>query len=1032
MRPAGKKNILATTAILALATFGAAPALAQDKPVHDPQANQDQPASGSIEAVGPTHSEAGEAIVVTGSRIRRSSTDTVAPVVAVDSQSLTDRGFVSASQALNQVTANIPSLALSPANGASSGPGQQFPNLFGLGPGRTLTLVNGRRFVTTSTGLGDPEVDTNVIPTGLIDRIEVVEAGGAVVYGSDAIAGVVNYVLRKNFEGIELDGQSGISTYGDYPVYSLRATAGHNFAGGRGNVAVDVEWSKNPMLEFRDRPRSNLSRITQTNPADTGPNDGIPSVQEILDARFYSFNTNGVIFTIPAPVPLPPCGNQLCFARLNGQPLQFGQNGSVVAYDSGTFIGVPFARGGQGFRFADLSNLRAGVERLSANFLGRFEFSPAVKLFSEFLYSRVKGTERPQIVSNTVLNNAASGAGPITFTRTNPFLTADAIATLSAARPSFQAGAPLFLSKVWTDLLESNLQTTTTETWRGLVGLEGDFKVGNRDFYWSVSGSYAQVNGKARAWGVINSRYNNAISAVRNSAGTIVCAINADASTTNDDPACAPINPFGEGNVSQAARDYVNTRLGQDFHNKQTDPLATLGGSLLTLPGGDVGFSLAYEHRDERASFIPLPANQQGLTGTGAVTLPQSGRYNTNEFSAETRIPLVGGSFTLPLVQSLEATGAFRHVQNSIAGKEDLYSVGGRWQVIRDLALRASWSRNFRAPTLTQLVAPNSTALSAIAQDPCDADRINTGSNPAQRRASCLALFTANPGYGVLADGSNTGASAAARLATFQDPAENFNRALVTAGGNPNLQNETSKTFTYGIVIQPRFLPGLTFVADRVQVDLRNGLSAFTTQDFAAACFDNTNPPADVCNAFTRLAQPNGTDPGGTIITGRTTTFNAGVVRFRGEVYNLNYIVPLESLFGGSPGRLELGLEATHTALLTTSVTGTTFNRTDNTVAQPDWVVRFDARYQRGPARFTYQIIYLDKVKANGTATIENNPNPIVAANWTHNASVQYEVGRLTLRAGVSNIFNTPPSYPTVNYGDILGRQYYAGARVRF
>jgi hypothetical protein len=238
---------------------------------------------------------------------------------------------------------------------------------------------------------------------------------------------------------------------------------------------------------------------------------------------------------------------------------------------------------------------------------------------------------------------------------------------------------------------------------------------------------------------------------------------------------------------------------------------------------------------------------------------------------------------------------------------------------------------------------------------------------------------------------------------------------------------------TFGIVIPPRFIPGLTIVADRIEVDLEDGLSAFTTADFAAACYDNADPPPETCSAFTRSATVNAAgEPGGTIITGRTTTFNAGVVRFRGEVYNVNYNFALADLFGGNNlGRLELAVEATHTSLLTTSVTGTTFNRTDNTVANPDWVVRFDARYQNGPARFTYQVVYLDDVKFNGTATIENQPIPVVEANWTHNASMQYDFGGLILRAGVTNIFDTPPSYPAISYGDILGRQFYVGARVR-
>jgi outer membrane receptor for ferrienterochelin and colicin len=168
-------RMLASTVLGGLALMGAGAAFAQT----------------SAEAAKPN--EVGE-VVITGSRIKRSETATDAPVTVVDAQAITDRGFVQAGQALNELTANMPQFALAPGNGAAAGTGQQFPNLFGLGPGRTLTLVNGRRFVTSSSGLsvstsviGERAVDTNVIPTGLISRVDVVQAGGAAVYGSDAI-----------------------------------------------------------------------------------------------------------------------------------------------------------------------------------------------------------------------------------------------------------------------------------------------------------------------------------------------------------------------------------------------------------------------------------------------------------------------------------------------------------------------------------------------------------------------------------------------------------------------------------------------------------------------------------------------------------------------------------------------------------------------------------------------------------------------------------------------------------------------------
>src|SRR5690606_7704876 len=423
----------------------------------------------------------------------------------------------------------------------------------------------------------------------------------------------------------------------------------------------------------------------------------------------------------------------------------------------------------------------------------------------------------------------------------------------------------------------------------------------------------------------------------------IVCAINADADASNDDPACAPINPFGDGNISDAAREYINIRSGSDYDNRQVDLLATFGGDLLDLPAGPLSFVAAWERRDERADFEPLAANRQGLIGTGSPVIPQSGRYHTNELSLELLVPLLG-SDTLPLVDSLELTTAYRYVDNSLAGTENLWSAGLQWDVNDALTLRVSRSKNFRAPTLEQLLEPQVTALGSIGRDPCDADRISSGPNPEVRYANCLAEFEANPGYGVLPDGSNAGASAAERLATFQDPAENFQQALITTGGNPDLRNEISNTLTYGFVWEPEFVPGLTLIVDRVEVDLTDGLSPYETLHFAAACYDNVTPPEGVCEAFTRIAQPDEARslPGGSIVTGTTTTFNAGVVKFRGEVYYLNYGFELASLFGNLGGEIELGLEATHTSLLTSSVTGDTFTRTDNTTEQPDWVTRLD------------------------------------------------------------------------------------------
>ncbi|MEW5686989.1 MAG: TonB-dependent receptor [Pseudomonadota bacterium] len=986
-------RLLASTIVGGLALLAAMPASAQDS------------------------QELGE-VVITGSRIKRAETTTEAPVAVIDAAAIEARGFVQAGQALNEMTANMPQFAIAGGSGSAAGSGQQFPNLFGLGAGRTLTLVNGRRFVTTSAGAGagvgagERVVDTNVIPTGLIQRIDIAQAGGAAVYGSDAIAGVVNYILKEDFEGLELDAQYGISSRDDYPQSSLRATAGRNFLDDRANIAVNLEWSKTRPLYDYDRPRSNLARVGISNPRNTSATDGIPSTTENFNTRFATFNANGVLFN-----PGPPFPSSIYRAPGTTTPLQFNSAGTaLVPYDIGALLNPtvpPFTSGGDGNPYQELAALFSGVERWTGTVLGHYDITDRIKLSGEVMYARVE-TRDPygNQASNTVLNNAASGAGAISVARNNPYLSPAVTAILGPA------GAPLTLSKWWSDLLPTREQTYQTDTFRALVSLDGDFDVGERNFYWSVSFSHAEADGKSRGYGVYTQRFNNAVNAVRNSAGAIVCGINADASTANDDPACAPLNPFGVGNVTQEARLYTTTQIGQDYLNTQDDFLATFGGDLFALPAGTVKFSAAYEHREEKAKFVPLTSMQRGLVGNQSPTLASGGAYNTEELSGEILVPVLGGDFSLPFARAVELTGAYRFVDNSIAGKEDVWSVGGRWEVVEGFTVRASRSRNFRAPNLDQLFAPQRTALSNTGNDPCDADRIAGGPNPAIRLANCRALFAANPGYGP--------------LATFQNQSENFSRANVTSGGNPDLRNEISKTWSYGFVFQPTFIPGLSIVADRVEVDLKDGLSQFTPASFMATCYDSPTPDPDICATFTRDAQ-------GNTLTARQTTFNAGRITFRGEVYNINYSFPIGRYFDDRElGELELNVEATRIEKYEVSVTGVDILRIDNTSSttdygpSPDLSVKFDARYRLGPVRLTYTMNFLSSVKQVANANIENTPTPDIKENIRHNVAASYDFKNYTFRAGVTNLTDEEPSYPTRTYGDILGRRYFVGVKARF
>ena len=945
-----------------------------------------------------------DTIVVTGSRLRRDVTDTPDPVVTIDREVLDERGFISVADALNEITSLDPQLNLSNGGGGPSGSGQQFPSLFGLGPGRTLTLINGRRGTTTTSGLGDAQVDANTIPRGLIDRIEIVQAGGAAVYGSDAIGGVVNYILRDDYEGAQLDVQTGDSTRGDFENRTVRLTVGKNFGNGRGNIAANVEWSETPSLEFDDRPLGRKSITTSTpNRNDTGPNDGIPARLLIENSYLWPFNRNGVIWQIPNPT------------RPDFMLGQFGPNG-VIPYNPGNILGIPFADGGEGRRLSELTGMRTAVERGNATVLGHYDLSDDIRLSAALTYAKNEGVFRPQGVLRSVLGGSGP-SGTIVFFRNNPFLDEGTVNDLAALYPPFGAGAPMFLSKdFYEDLLPTPNFTSTTDLYRGNVSLEGSFASANRDWDWSLSASAGRVETKERGFAANNGNFARALAAV-NVNGSIVCAINADADSSNDDPSCQPFNPFGFNASSQAARDYVVAEVGQDVLNKQRNYLGTLGTSLLALPAGDVQVVGAFEYRSEKADFDPLPANQLGLVGTGTRTPAQSGEYHTSEGSLEILVPIFGRDYQLPFVRALDFNGAFRSVDNSLVGTEQVWSTGLRWQVSDALMLRATRSRNFRAPTLTQLLQPTAVAQTQSGLDPCDIRNINSGPNPAIRRANCEAEWAANPQYGDLGEWINQ--------------AQNFSLAEITSGGNPNLDLELSDTWTFGLIFRPEFVPGLTLAVDRIQIDIDNGLSAFTNTQFMEACYDNPERPAAFCNAFTRLPQAEGTTAAGTVVSGRTTTVNAGAIEFRGETYYLDYDFS-EQLFPADLGQLNLSIEATRVGKLLTSVTGTVFTKVDGTVAQPDLTAKLRLRYSKGPLALSYQAYHLSDAIRSPGATIENDPAPFQASNTTHAIAGQYDFGSFLVRAGIDNLTDKGPSYPVFSYGDILGRRYFLGVSVNF
>jgi outer membrane receptor protein involved in Fe transport len=948
-------------------------------------------------------------VVVTGSRIGQAANAIqAAPTTVIEGAELDMRGFNQAGQMLNLVTSNAPEVPVSQAEGYPAGSGQTYPDLFGIGDSRTLTLIDGRRMVTSASGLGPRTIDVNVIPTGLIDRIEIDQAGGAAVYGSDAIAGVVNYVLKKNFQGLELDATDGISSRGDYHTPSFKALFGQNFADGRGNIAVDFEWSKTPPLLETQRPPFDYGDEAIANPSGSVP----PEIYA-PNVRSWNFNSNGIIFTNANSYffGLPFLPNPAGLLQVNGSPVQFSANGSsVIPYNTGN-IQFPTGQaiGGQGYPETELSTLLAGVERYTGAVIGHFDLTDHLTISNQFLWAREVGSDP---LGTEVFLNFVGGTGPygpIPFYKNNAYLTPSEVATLSAANPAFAAGQPLYLSKFSYWSPSGRNDANYTDTWREMLTLNGDFPIFAHDFTWSASDAYAETDSKMEEGDEYVSHFNNAVNAVTNASGQIVCAVNA---VKVVDPACQPINIFGitPGTLQSAARNYISIPAGQWIHNSMNDFLATLGGDIASLPAGKAKFSLTYEHRNEESRLLPFESDLLGL-GSQGTSFPNSGSYYTNEGSIEMLVPLVGNDFKLPLVEKVDLHGSFREVDNTLSGHDRVWGSDLRWDVGYGVTLRATKSSNFSQPTLGELIQPPTVGYLPAA-DPCSYTNINGGPNPGARHANCEALFAAHPGYGP--------------LASFYDPSETAGTVAVTSQGNPNLVSEVSATVTYGIVFKPAYIPGLSLSADRIQINLHEALEQFALQNFVDTCFDSTVQPASICSTFTRTPQ-------GFLATGLSEYFNAGYLNYRGETYKADYLLPLDRIFNGREwGTFKFSIDATHNSLLAESVTGFDYTAYQGTISEPSWVARLDVRYAIQHLRILYSIYHLPTSLIAPGANMTNSPIPYeVKSNSVQSLSAEYDFHQVTFRAGIQDIGDSLPSFPTRSYGDIVGTQFFVGVHAK-
>jgi iron complex outermembrane receptor protein len=1060
-------SAFSTASILAIAALSATPAYAQTEVAQaggceELVTQQEREACvAAVAAEGPGQTEG--TITVTGSRIGRPNFDTLQPSVIIDAEQIENRGFETLGQAINEQPAfGVPgSSPVGAGQAGSFGSGQSFVNFLGLGSQRTLTLVNGRRFVTSNTASifgptsAGTQVDLNAINTRLVERVETIAIGGAPIYGSDAIAGTVNVILRRDFDGIELDAQYGIAEAGDAPNYRFRALAGHNFGGGRGNIVASGEYNRGRGLVYNDREVTRRGRFYGTC-APASPftnclyeNRRIPSISEsgIPTVGSEAFGINFPVS--PAQMEFLLFGDpSLAFGvqDAQGNQLQFDAAGNLIPIDFGSEVGSAAAgdfnidfSGGNGFNLFNTQQLLTDTERYNVNILAHFDVTDNVRAFVEGWYahsSAVNLREQP-VYNSGLFDSAGTPDGPIIMDINNPFLTAaqrtiiqNAIVNnpLSEQNVTGEPQDYFYLSRGNTDIV-SGRASSETDIYRIVGGFEGTFGAMGREFTWELAGNYGRADSKGSEPTLVQQNFARAVDA-RLVGGQIVCGPGTSAAIPTISSTCAPLNLFGSGRMSEASLDYITAIADPSSQNEQYVGTASIAGPIATLPGGNLSIALGYEHRDESSAFDPGafyfgaddpnpavdsngdgdPANDRQQYGRSIPILPVSGTYNTDEVFGEVTAEIFGPQNDIPFIHRLELHGAARYVDHSSAGADWTYTAEGRWAPTQDISFRGNYTRAIRSPAITEVFNPSSTFF-GFASDPCDRRNRAAGPNPAARQANCTAA-------GVPANFSSL---------------SNQRSFLQASQGNAALENERSEAWSVGAVLTPRFIPNLRISADWLDIRLSGAISSFSGTQVVASCYDASDFPNNpFCARVQRDAQSQ-------LSFIQTSYFNASELRYRGLLGALAYRHDTPFLGAGS----RIGINASYQyldTLTSQASTASTPTRIHGTIGYPRHSAVMDVNYENDGNLVFVSLNYTGKVdqEANVPANFRefNEIEDVLFVN----AGFAIDVAdRFRFRVSVDNLLGTDAPFPVPAFGGvvsyfpgILGRYYRVGASVRF
>lgn len=971
-----KLALKASSAPIALGlVLASAPAFAQDETVSDTTTAE---------------RTEGPAIVVTGSRIARPEVESAVPVVSLDAATLEADGAQNISDILNELPQIGIGSTRTNSNFLTSGTGIATVNLRGLGSSRTLTLVNGRRFIGGFAG--DSAVDLNNIPTDLIERVDVVTGGSSAVYGSDAVAGVVNFIMKDSFEGLSVRAQGSISDEGDNARQFISVTGGTTFgADDRGNLMVNFSYDRDEGLRSRDRaisaedanglirgPAAYSSFAPQGQYQLRGPNGEIQQVLPGGTAAF-SFNPDNSVALIPG---LGAVG--------------FGFNRNAERY-----IAVP-------------------LERYMVSAFGNYDVSDSVQAFTEVTWSRVLSNSRIEAFALDLLGDIYfRDEDPFGIPISNPFIPAEIAAAIAAANSDADPTndvAAIDGRRRQNDVFDRS-NRVERQTWRVAAGLKGEID----KFNWETSFVYGHLNDFNSSEDIDNNRYRNALNAVRVGPGNelgvdIVCS---DAAARAE--GCIPINLFGFNTADPRAASYVQAVVpkSEEVTNEQYVVSASIAGPVFTLPAGDVGIAVGGEYRRESTfNDLDILTNTGGNSGNLIPDL--EGAFDLWEVFGELNVPLLADR---PFFEYLGLIGAARYSDYSTVGGIFSWNAGAEWAPSRDIRFRGVYAVANRAPNISELFSAPSETFAAV-NDPCDG---TTATNDLGGLGEeCRAI----PGISaaIAADG------------TFEYTLADLQGINGFVGGNQDLQEETAKTFTVGAVVTPTFIRGLSLTVDYYDIRIEDAISTLGRNNSIQRCLETG---LDVfCDNIIRDAS-----------TGYITTVNGQLINVasfetRGIDVSLRYTTDV-----GLVEDDRFNFTGNYTYLIdTTTQTDPTEEAVDNagTFGRTFSTHSFSLRgtYSASDVGFSWQTNFLsggpyvrDFVNANPDVVALND----VSDYATHDAQIRFDATEnFNFFFNVDNVFDKKPQYlPGAQFGtptgletaadfDVIGRRFTAGARMRF